>query len=35
MEYIPSRARVFPLRQAPEYVEFYETYMYLMKIPSL
>lgn len=35
MEYIPCRDRVFTLRLAPEHVEFYETYMYWMKIPSL
>ena len=31
MEYIPCSERVFPLQLAPEYVEFYETYMYWLK----
>ena len=31
MEYIPCKDRVFPLQLAPEYVEFYETYIYWLK----
>ena len=31
MEYIPCKDRVFPLQLAPEYGEFYETYIYWLK----
>jgi hypothetical protein len=31
MEYIPCRDRVFYLQLAPQFVEFYETYMYWLK----